>query len=75
MSQQTTVISREGDTISAIAYRYYGTSRGKVEAVLKANKNLCRYPAVLPIGVIITLPAIANEVEQINVIKTVNLWD
>lgn len=66
-------ISRQGDTVSSIAYRHYGTARGKVEAVLAANPRLCRYPAVLPAGIAVRMPPQAAD--GIPVRQTVNLWD
>ncbi len=69
-----TVISTEGDTISAIAYRLYGSSRQRVEEILERNPGLCRYPAQLPAGIAISLPIQQNNNEPA-VIKTVNLWD
>ncbi|WP_049259501.1 tail protein X [Eikenella corrodens] len=69
-----TVISTEGDTISAIAYRLYGSSRHRVEEILERNPGLCRYPAPLPAGIAISLPIQQNNNEPA-VIKTVNLWD
>ena len=57
-----TVISREGDTISSIAYEYYGSSAGQGGQ-----------PAVLPAGVSIVMPP--PEEEKTETVKTVNLWD
>ncbi|MFV2029804.1 tail protein X [Neisseria sp. S1] len=68
-----TVISRQGDTISAIAYRFYGRSAGMVEQILAANPGLCRLPAVLPVGTVITMPAVPELAAE--KIATVNLWD
>lgn len=68
-----TVISREGDTISGIAYGYYGSSAGQVERILEANPKLAYLPAVLPAGVSVNLPE--KEQEQIETVKTVNFWD
>lgn len=69
-----TVISTEGDTVSAIAYRLYGSSRHRVEEILERNPGLCRHPALLPAGIAISLPTDQNYNEPA-VIKTVNLWD
>ena len=43
-----TVTSTAGDTLSTIAWRYYGTSRGQVERILAANLGLSAQPAVPP---------------------------
>lgn len=69
-----TVISTEGDTVSAIAYRFYGSSRHRVEEILERNPGLCRHPALLPAGIAISLP-IPTGSNELVVIKTVNLWD
>ncbi|MDO5058787.1 MAG: tail protein X [Neisseria sp.] len=65
-------ITRQGDTLSSIAYRHYGTARGKVEAVLAANPRLCLYPAVLPAGIAVKMPP---QPDTLPVRRTVNLWD
>lgn len=67
-----TVTSSAGDTLSAIAWRYYGTSRGQVERILAANPGLSAQPAVLPAGINIRLPA---PQEETPIIRTLNLWD
>lgn len=66
------IISKEGDTLSRIAYQYYGNSIGQVERILEANPQLCRYPALLPAGLIIILPDIKTKNTTI---QTLNLWD
>ena len=73
LQQADTVISAEGDTVSAIAYRIYGSSRGRVEEILERNPALCRQPAVLPAGITIILPL--NQTEPVKTVTTVNLWD
>lgn len=72
-NQADTVISTEGDTLSGIAYRLYGSSREKVEDILELNPQLCRYPARLPAGVPVRLPA--KQAAAVPTIKTVQLWD
>lgn len=72
-TEADTVISAQGDTVSAIAYRLYGSSRGRVEAILERNPELCRHPAVLPAGIAITLPL--DRTEPVKTVPTVNLWD
>lgn len=69
---ENSIISKDGDTISRIAYRYYGDSTGQVERILEVNPQLCRYPALLPAGINITLPAVQT---QNTPIQTLNLWD
>ncbi|XXQ68934.1 tail protein X [Neisseriaceae bacterium B1] len=70
--QTNQIISKDGDTLSRIAYQYYGNSVAQVERILEANPQLCRYPALLPAGIAITLPA---QTAQQATISTLNLWD
>ena len=70
---ENVVISSEGDTLSSIAYRHYGSSAGQVERILRSNPKLAAHPAALPAGLVIKLPAI--EEEKIKTVQTVNLWD
>lgn len=52
----TTYISKDGDQIDDIAYRYYNGLPGAYEAVLKANRGLSALPHPLKAGVKIHLP-------------------
>lgn len=52
----TTYISKDGETLDAICWRYYGRTAGVVEKVLIANRHLAEYGAILPAGVRISLP-------------------
>lgn len=63
----------EGDTISRIAWQYYGTSAAQVEEILEANPGLCRQPALLPAGIAVRLPA--EKTAAPATMPTVNLWD
>ena len=70
-NQNNTIITRDGDTISRIAYEYYGKSSGMVEQILAANPKLSRQAVQLPAGLTIVMP----RTEQTQTIKTINLWD
>lgn len=49
----------DGDTVDYIAWKHYGTTeRLAVETVLRANPGLASRGAILPAGVIVSLPAI-----------------
>lgn len=72
MSRANEVISKSGDTLSSIAYQYYGSSAGQVERILAANPGLCGRPALLPAGVRIVMPPPKTTIKTIN---TLNLWD
>lgn len=56
-----TYLTQQDDELDDICHRFYGYSRGSVEAVLalEANRDLARLLPVLPEGVTITLPDIA----------------
>ena len=68
-----TVTARQGDTISSIAYRVGGNSRGMVEQILALNPGLCTLPAMLPMGTPVRLPA--QERQAAPVLPSINLWD
>ena len=68
-----TVTARQGDTISSIAYRVGGNSRGMVEQILALNPGLCELPALLPMGTPVRLPA--QERPAAPVLPSINLWD
>lgn len=48
--------ARQGDTVDAICWRYYGRTDGTVEAVLEANDGLADLGVVLPAGTLVDLP-------------------
>lgn len=64
--------AQQGDTVDAICWRYYGRTAGVVEQVLDVNPGLADLGAVLPMGTAITLPEVATQAPQRQV---VNLWD
>ena len=62
-----------GDTVDYICWRHYGTERnGTTEAVLEANIGLAERGAVLPAGVVVTLPALTTPAKTKTMIQ---LWD
>ena len=73
MNAPDTVVSRQGDTLSGIAYKRYGSSVGQVERILELNPGLCNQPVLLPAGVIIRMPAPATT--KTKKVSTLNLWD
>lgn len=66
------VIAHQGDTVDAICWRHYGRTAGVVEQVLDVNPGLADLGTVLPMGTAITLPEVATQAPQRQV---VNLWD
>ena len=65
-------LTKAGDTLDEIAYRYYGNTNNKVvERILEMNFGISQYEALLPAGVLIELP----EVQQSTETRKVKLWD
>ncbi len=56
------VRTSDGDTVGLITYRFLSRDDDEVEeAVYRLNPNLTNYGAVLPAGVVITLPEILQK--------------
>jgi len=65
-------LTKAGDTLDEIAYRYYGNTNNKVvERILEVNFGISKYEALLPADVLIELP----EVQQSTETRKVKLWD
>lgn len=68
----TTYITREGDSVDYIAWKFYGsTSNQVVESVLAANRGLADYGALLPANLTITLPEVSTPAKT----QGIKLWD
>lgn len=68
----TIYITREGDTVDFIAWKFYGsTSNQVVEAVLSANVGLADHGPVLPSNLEIVLPKVVTPAKT----QGVKLWD
>lgn len=65
-------ITKDGDRLDAICWRYYGRSSGAVEAVLEANHKLAKEGQTYRAGLVIELPAIEITPETNNGVR---LWD
>ncbi len=66
--------TREGDVIDLICRHHYGEATvGIVEQVLQANPGLADRGPILPTGISVLLPDIADE--ALPVVATVRLWD
>ena len=65
-----TYLTRDGETLDAIAYRVYGTEQA-VHALLAANPQVTRQGAELPAGLTLALPAPPAATTQP---ATVRLW-
>lgn len=65
-------LTKTGDTLDEIAYRYYGNTNNKVvERILEVNFGISQYEALLPAGVLIELPEVQQSTEK----RKVKLWD
>jgi len=62
--------TKDGDTLDAICWKYYGAQGGAVEIVLEANPRLADMGPELPSGVIITLP----DMPEPQIKEGVTLW-
>lgn len=63
-------ITKDGETLDYIVWKYYGQTQGILERVLNANRHLAQYDTVLPAGVEITLP----EITQASNNSKIKLW-
>lgn len=65
-----TYLTRNGETLDAIAYRVYGDEQA-VHALLAANPHVTRQPAELPSGLTLVLPDVPTSA---GAVQTVRLW-
>lgn len=65
------VRAQQGDTLDALCWRHLGATRGVVERALQLNPGLAAHGPILPQGLPIELPEIAEPPTM----PTVNLWD
>ena len=71
MKLKDTYISRDGETIDWISWRYYGSELNTV-AILEFNPDLAQSDAILKAGTIVLLPEIYIPPKKIDVVR---LWD
>lgn len=62
----------EGDVLDLICTRYYEDTPWRIEEVIAANPGLAALGPVLPAGLLIELPAVAEDTPVQPVIR---LWD
>ena len=66
MAQQSSYTTKEGDMVDLICWRFYGTTGGVVEEVLKSNPDLKNQPDKLPANLEIKLPTLtSSEIENL----------
>ncbi|QKY07715.1 tail protein X [Janthinobacterium lividum] len=69
------VRTQQHDTVDALVWRYLGDGAGHVEHTLEINPALARHGAVLPAGLVVTLPEPAPSTGQVAAADLVQLWD
>ena len=67
------VRAQQHDTVDALVWRYMGDGAGYVEQTLELNPGLAQHGAVLPSGLIVTLPEPVASTAA--VADLVQLWD
>lgn len=65
-----TYVTKDGDVLDAICWKYYGSTSGTVEKVLEANRHLAELGSIFTAGVKIILPDLTQEEET----ESVKLW-
>lgn len=65
----TKYITKDGDTLDWICWKYYQQQAGAVEAVMLENPRLADHGPVFPAGIEIVLPEISTQTEE-----SVTLW-
>jgi phage tail protein X len=65
-----TCVTKDGDVLDLICWKYYGSTNGIVEKVLEANRHLANLDAVFAAGVKIILPDLTKAEEE----KSIKLW-
>ena len=60
------------DELDAICHRWYGSTAGTVEAVLRLNPRLADLMPILPPGMPIFMPPLPNPSETVSLLR---LWE
>ena len=69
------VRTQQHDTVDALVWRYLGDGAGYVEQTLEMNPALARHGAVLPAGLVVTLPEPVPSTGRVATADLVQLWD
>lgn len=67
----TAYVTVRGDVLDAIAHRLMGGA-DRVVALMEANRHAAHLPAVLPAGLTLTIPAVAEAAAP--TVAPVRLW-
>lgn len=65
-----TYVTKDGDVLDAICWKYYGSTTGVVEKVLEANRHLAELGSIFEANIKIVLPDLSQEEET----ESVKLW-
>ncbi|HBA9511447.1 TPA: phage tail protein [Escherichia coli] len=65
------VTARQGDTVDALCWQYFGVTRGITEEVFRINPGLAETGPVLRQGQVVILPDVAPAQEK----KLIQLWE
>ena len=65
-----TYVTKDGDVLDAICWKYYGNTSGTVEKVLEANRHLAELGSIFAAGVKIILPDLTLGTEE----ESIKLW-
>lgn len=65
-----TYVTKDGDVLDAICWKYYGSTTGMVEKVLEANRHLAELGSIFEANVKIVLPDLSQEEET----ESIKLW-
>lgn len=68
-------VAQQGETLDALCWRVLGRTEGVTEQTYTLNPGLAALGPLLPGGIMVTLPDIANTAAAPPVRTTVKLWD
>jgi len=66
------VMAQQNDTLDLLCWRHLGSTNGVVEQALQMNPGIASLGALLPMGMIVSLP---TQPPKANTIQMINLWD
>lgn len=69
------VHAQQGDTIDLLCWRHLGTTAGMTEQVFELNPGLSLHGPILPMGTVVTLPALPSSHSIATERPLIQLWD
>jgi phage tail protein X len=69
------VHAQQGDTIDMLCWRHLGTTAGMTEQVFALNPGLSLHGPILPMGTVVTLPALPSSHSIATERPLIQLWD